>query len=347
MGANGGYSSVTDFVNKVNSMITYGEYDNYLVIISREFSGNNLDTIKSELTDSDGFCHVISLMDVLPYRGYAMAGIAHNSVNTTNWETTDPVKKNAPLLCEYLSGQSGEAQYGALHYSAWGYKAIGKLVAEKLGEMHLVASGGSSSSGGQGTTAPTSDAYGTYLYKLSTPRALSGTSYINTKVKLYDDVSKSWTFAIKWSGTPVSPDGYPANIFCCAKDGAWKGLLYRYYQANGANILFGSCVSNVGGSNNLIDNYGGTNVIVIVKDGDDYKVFCNSSSKVHNATLTYALTSEDAIDLPLIIGARYNKAGTEIQYKTAFTVEDARIYNAALDESDAIDLYEELAATEE
>lgn len=346
MGANGGYSSATDFVNKVNSMIAYGEYDNYLVIISREFSGNDLDTIKSELTDSDGFCHVISLMDVLPYRGYAMAGIAYNSVDTTNWETTDPVKKNAPLLCEYLSGQSGEAQYVALHYSAWGYKAIGKLVAEKLGEMHLVASGGSSGIG-QGSSTTNTDEYGTYLYKLSAPKTLSGTNYLNTKIKLFDDLSKDWTFAIKWSGTPSSPSGYPANIFCCMKDGRWEGILYRYYKAEGANLLFGKGAFNVDGSNNLIDHYGDTNVVVIVKDGNEYTVFCNSASKAYNGSLTYTIEEGHEIDLPLIIGARYNTDGTEIQYKTAFTVEDVRIYNAALDESDAISLYEELAPAEE
>ena len=112
-----------DFVNKVNAMVEYGQYDNYLVIISREFSGGSLATIKTELTDPDGFCHVVDLMEQLPYRGYAMAGIAHNSVDTSGWETTDPIKKNAPLLCEYLSGQTGEAQYGTLHYQADSGKA--------------------------------------------------------------------------------------------------------------------------------------------------------------------------------------------------------------------------------
>ncbi len=345
MGANGGYSSAMDFVNKVNAMVEYGQYDNYLVIISREFSGGSLATIKTELTDPDGFCHVVDLMEQLPYRGYAMAGIAHNSVDTSGWETTDPIKKNAPLLCEYLSGQTGEAQYGALHYSAWGYKAIAKLIQEKLGAMGLT-SGGGSGGGNSGGTSPSTtgtDEYGAYLFKLPAARTFNGTNYLNTKIKLYDDLSKDWTFAIKWSGTPTCPDGYPANIFCCTKDGVWKGLLYRYYTAGGANILFGNALTNVNGENNMTDHYGGTNVVVIVKHGNEYQVFVNSAQKAYGYTLTYALEESDAIGLPLIIGARWNAEGTEVQYKTAFTLEECRVYGAALDESDAIDLYNELA----
>lgn len=342
VGANGGFSSVTDYVRKINAMIEYGQYDDYLVIISREMSGSNLETVKTEFTDSSGFCHVIDLMQELPYRGYAMAGIPHQSVNTSGWSTTDPVKKNAPLLCEYLSGQSGENQYGALHYSAWGYKAIGKLVVEKLGRMNLVAtsSGGSGGSGSQTTT----DNYGTLLYKLAARRTLKGTDYINTRMKLYEDVAADWTFAIKWSGAISCTEGLPYNIFCCCKDGDWKGLLYRYYAEWSTNVLFGNAVfGGPDSSTNCLDNHGGINVVVISKSGNNYMAFINSSNKLYNATLTYALTSEDAHDLPLIIGGRYNAEGDNVFFKTVFTVEDVRIYNSALDEASCIDLYNELA----
>ncbi len=323
-------------------MIEYGQYDDYLVIISREMSGSNLETVKTEFTDSSGFCHVIDLMQELPYRGYAMAGIPHQSVNTSGWSTTDPVKKNAPLLCEYLSGQSGENQYGALHYSAWGYKAIGKLVVEKLGRMNLVAtsSGGSGGSGSQTTT----DNYGTLLYKLAARRTLKGTDYINTRMKLYEDVTADWTFAMKWSGAISCTEGLPYNIFCCCKDGDWKGLLYRYYAEWSTNVLFGNAVF-VGpdSSANCLDNHCGINVVVISKSGNNYMAFINSSNKLYNATLTYALTSEDAHELPLIIGGRYNAEGDNVFFKTVFTVEDVRIYHSALDEASCIDLYNELA----
>ena len=355
MGANGGYSSASDFISKVQAMVEYGQYDNYIVIISREFNGTNLANIKAALTDEQGVCHVISLMDELPYRGYAMAGIPRKSIDTSGWSTTDPVKLNAPLLCEYLGssnppnvyladGVDGlsvyvngnalteEERYGTLHYSAWGYKAIGKLVQEKLGTMNL-----------QPSSQKQIDEYGTLLYKLSSPQTLTGTNFINTGVKLYDDVEKDWTMAIKWSGTPVSPDGFPANIFCCTKDGSWKGVLYRYYQAGGANLLVGTGVSVVDGDHNMIDNYGGTNVIIITKSGDSYGVWVNNEDMAYGQHLTYALTYADATQLTLLIGARYSSSGSSIQFKTAFTVEDVRIYDSALDDAKALALYQKLA----
>ena len=342
VGANGGWSGVMNYSQKISSMIEYGRYSDYLIIISRELSGSDLETLKTDFTDESGFCHVISLVDELPYRGYAMAGIQYQSVDTTGWVTTDVIKKNVPLLCEYISGQSGENQFGALHYSTWGYKAIGKLVVEKLGQMHLVSE---QSGGGSGNDDGNTDAYGTLLYKLASPRTLNGTNYINTKVKLFEDVTADWTVAFKWRGVPTGT-GLPYNIFCCTKDGTWEGILFRYYSEWGANILVGKGAFNVpDAQQNAYENHdtNTANIVVIVKSGSTYKAFVNSSEKLYNSDLTYALDSEDAFDLPLIIGARYNAEGTEVQYKTAFTVEDVRVYDSALEESDAIDLYNELA----
>lgn len=342
VGANGGFSGAMDYAQKISAMIEYGKYDDYLIIISRELSGTDLETIKTEFTDVKGFCHVICLMDELPYRGYAMAGISYESVDTSGWTTTDVIKKNAPLLCEYLSGQSGENQFGALHYSTWGYKAIGKLVVEKLGKMDLDKHSGG---GGGGGDDDDHDEYGTLLYKLAAPRTLNGTNYINTKVKLFEDVDADWTVAVKWSGVPDCPSGLPYNIFCCTADGSWIGILFRYYSEWGANVLVGKGAFNVPDAQNNAYEYhdGSTNVVVIVKSGSTYTAFVNSSNKLYNSDLVYALDPEDAFDLPLIIGARHNAEGTEVQYKTAFVVEDVRVYDSALEEADAIDLYNELA----
>lgn len=347
VGANGGFSGVMDYARKISDMIEYGNYQDYIIIISRELSGTDLETLKTEFTDGAGFCHVISLMDELPYRGYAMAGIQYESVDTSQWATTDPIKKNAPLLCEYLSGQSGENQFGALHYSAWGYKAIGKLVVEKLGQMNLViqpSGSGEGSGGGSGGTS-NQDSYGTLLYKLAAPRTLNGTNYINTKVRLFADPDADWTVAVKWSGVPACQSGLPYNILCCTPDGTWTGILFRYYSEWGANILVGKGAFNVpDAQNNAYEHHdGSTNAVVITKSGNDYTAFVNSTNKLYGSDLVYTLDPEDAFDLPLIIGARHNAEGTEVQYKTAFTVEDVRVYDSALDDADAIDLYNELA----
>ena len=189
------------------------------------------------------------------------------------------------------------------------------------------------------------DNYGTLLYKLAIPRTLNGTNYINTKVNLFANLDLDWTIAVKWSGVPSCESGVPYNIFCCTLDGTWKGILFRYFSEWGANILVGAGAFNVPDAQNNAYEYhdGSDNVVVIVKSGNKYKAFVNSANKFYNSDLEYTLDPEDAFALPLIIGGRYNAEGTEVQYKTAFTVKDVRVYDSALEESRAIDLYNELS----
>ena len=353
MGANGGYVSHNDFVNKVNSMVEYGNYDNYLVILAREFAEEWVRAIMELLTDEDGFCHVIYLMDTLPYRGYAMAGISNNDIDTSNWVTTDLIKKNAPLLCDYnASLPNDEDKYGGLHFSAWGYKAIAKLVEEKL--MALIAvgsSGGGDGGGNTPTPTPTTgtDDYGHYVYKLSAPRTFNGKNYLNTKIKLYEDVTADWTFVCKYSGEVICDDGYPANIYCCTHDGSNDGIMLRFTSEYSPSATIGPASFGLGPiyDNHTYINYDSPNVIIIIKSGNSYKFFCNDATCAYGGAQIWALTSEDAHELPLIFGGRWSTNGQEVQYKTKFTLEDARIYDEALDESDAIDLYYELTGSEE
>lgn len=343
MGANGGYSSHQDFVQKVQAMVDYGKYNNYLVILSREFAEQYAREIMQLLTDDEGFCHVIYLKDILPWRGYMMAGIGSQPIDTSGWQTTDPIKRNAPLLCEYLQGQTGENCYGELHYSSWGYKAIAKLIQEKLAEMNL----------GDVEDEPSGDDYGTYLYKLKRPRTLNGTSYINTKVKLYDDVSKNWTIAIKYHGTVEAPNGVPYMIFCCQHDGVMDGLTMRYYLPNddqtispsntGVNILAGSGGFNVGSDNSGGIDRTGTNIAIVSKNGDAYSIYVNRNTMAYGSPLVYALTSDKAHELPCLIGARWSSDGTEAQYLTGMAIDDIRIYDSNLDDATAKALYAEMA----
>ena len=351
MGANGGYTSHQDFANKVLEMVEYGNYNDYIVILAREFAAQWVPDIKALLTDEMGVCHVIYLMDQLPYRGYAMAGISSNNIDTSNWVTTDPIKKNAPLLCDYISSQSNdEDKYGALHFSAWGYKAIAKLVQEKLMPMIKVAenSGGGSGEGGGSSTTGT-DSYGTYLYKLPAPRTFNGTTYLNTKLKLYEDVSSEWTVVCKYSGALSTDDapGYPVNVLCCMPDGNNQGILLRYTSASDAMVVLGAGAFPLGPSydNNTSINFDQTNVIIIVKFENTYKFYCNNTVCAYNGALGpngYDLSSDKAHDLPLIFGARWNHDGSIANYRTKFTLEDARVYEGAMAESDVIDLYYEL-----
>ena len=114
----------------------------------------------------------------------------------------------------------------------------------------------------------------------------------------------------------------------------------------GASVFCGNSGFSLNGSNGTI-NRGGENVVIIVKNGNDYSVYINSDTMCYGAPLTYALQAEDAHDLPLLIGARWNLEGTTAPFITAFTLDDFRIYNAALDASDVGAIYDELTASAE
>ena len=301
------------------------------------------------LTDESGFCHVIYLMDELPYRGYSMAGISSSNIDTSSWVTTDLIKKNAPLLCDFISGQSTEEdKYGALHFSAWGYKAIAKLVQEKLMPLISVSSGGGDGGGGGDTPTPTTgtDTYGTYLYKMPKPRTFNGTTYLNTKIKLFEDLSTEWTVVCKYSGVVSSDDapGYPCNILCCMPDGSNQGTLVRYTSASDAMVVLGSGAFPLGPAynNNTEVNFDGTNVMIIVKTGSKYKFYCNNTTCAYGMALDYVLADDKAHSLPLIFGGRWNSSGDVVNYRTKFTLENAIVYDSALAEADVIDLYNEL-----
>ncbi len=335
MGANGGYTSHNDYINKINAMVEYGNYADYLIILSREFVEPWRTEIKRALTDEDGFCHVIDLLEELPTRGYLLAGLCFNSMDTSSWTTTDVIKKNAPLLCEYISGQTGENAYGALHYSAWGYKAIGKLVREKLDAMNILQSPstGGNTPGGD-TPAPGEnysgeDEYGAYAYKLPAAKTLRGTSVIDTKVKLFDDKDKNWTVVCVFNGIVSCADGWPANILSCNYDGG-PGLLARYYAEEGGLFV----AAGIGGIDSKSapnwerHNRNGLNVLIVAKSGDNYSMYLNGGL-AYGVPLGYGITVEQQHELTLISGARYSKEGGK-QYYTSVTIKQLIVYNEAL-----------------
>jgi hypothetical protein len=63
IGANGGYTSNEDYVEKMESMIKYGDYLNYIIIAGTELSDTLIGMLKVKFTDNTGFCHVIVLAE--------------------------------------------------------------------------------------------------------------------------------------------------------------------------------------------------------------------------------------------------------------------------------------------
>ena len=138
MGANGRVASHQEFAAKVIQMVEYGKYKNWICVICREFAeqwvedGDGYQGIRSLLKDADGTDHLLYLPKLLVDRGCALAGLA-NTIDTSSWETDDIILKNCPKLCEVVSGST--YGYGTFHFSKYGYKAIGKLIDEKLAEL--------------------------------------------------------------------------------------------------------------------------------------------------------------------------------------------------------------------
>lgn len=140
MGANGRAGSHQEFAAKVRKMAEYGKYKNWLCILCREYAAQwvydgsaeagDYKGLRSLLTDADGTCHLLYLPPQLTARGYLLAGLSAQSIDTSGWDTTDAILKAAPMLMAKNSSTS--TGYETLHFSKWGYRAIGKLVDEAL-----------------------------------------------------------------------------------------------------------------------------------------------------------------------------------------------------------------------
>lgn len=353
MGANGGWSSVSDFCTKAQAMLDYGNYSNYLIIVSRESyatSATDLAYIKKKFTDNSGVCHVLYLPDLLVNRGMMAAGVSFNWIDTSSWTTTDKILLNAPVLCEYISGQSGESAYSALHFSAWGYKAIGKFVQEKLASLIEVASDDS------GEDTPTdydggTDSFGTYVYNLLSTKTLDGTDYLDTKQKLWSAYDQSWTIAIKFTIDEPS-DVNPWTVISGTPDGATQNLFIRGSKSGGwQHVAIGSLTTDLftPGSDaaaKIYYNSGSTNVMIISRNVNKYNLMINSTDGYYGGQDWGDPKTESewqTFDTTLIAGGRWNSAGNGTELLTSgITLEKFIIYNEGFDKDTCIKLYNSL-----
>lgn len=364
MGANGRASSHQEYVQKIKQMVEYGQYKNYLVLLCREyqeqwvFDGSGYKGIKSLLTDEDGTCHLLYLPPELINRGYLLAGLSYQGIDTSSWDTTDAILKAAPQLMAKNSSVS--FGYESLHFSKWGYRAIGRLADEALGKLIGVVSD-NWSGGGSGTTTPdtpatpTEDEYGTLRYKLAKPVTFKGTTYLDTKVRLYENEdADDWCVCICYSGTPTCAEGLPIMLCECFVDGQ-QGFLIRQagidegwtmYAGSGA-IRFDKSVDYTGKTyDQILNGEGAKNVIIVSKLGTNYSFYLNGV-KAYNPALGYPLSDKKTSpsEMSLIFAARHSGgADAEVNFRSAFVLEDARVYNAALDDNSVALLTEELLA---
>ena len=184
----------------------------------------------------------------------------------------------------------------------------------------------------------TTDKYGTMLYKLVDTTKLDGSTYIDTGVKLFEDGgSGNFTIVCAFTTPITCAQGLPKSLFTCEYDGG-QGVMVRMategtwtvYGGSGAFNLDDNCFSYTGKKVSEILNGDGTmNVIAIAKDGDNWYFWLNGYL-AWNSPLGYAFSGTIPEDLTLIFGARQSSDGKSIEYKTAYTLNDARVYNSVL-----------------
>lgn len=278
MGGNGRANSHQEYVQKIKKMVAYGKYENYLVILCREYAeqwvydGDGYKGIKSLLTDEDGTCHLLYLPPHLIRRGYLLAGLSYQPIDTSSWATDDAIVKAAPRLM--ATNSSTSYGYETLHFSKWGYKAIGRLADEAL-----VALLGKTIQSGT-PDLPTEDSHGTLLYKLTKPVTFKGSSYLDTGVKLYEK---------RRCGRLV-----------CVH------FLQRYADVRSGAVRFDLSYDYLGQTWEKIINADGKNVLIVSKNGTNYSFYMNGY-KAYNSALGYPLNEEKYIptDMSLIFAGRH------------------------------------------
>lgn len=349
MGANGAINSHAAYIQKVKAMVEYGNYSNYVVIVCREYTKQwvfeDTNSIEKALTDENGTCHLLYLPDELVSRGYTLAGIAAsaNAPNTSAWTTTDAIKKNAPLLM-YSSGGSTEDKFETLHFSAYGYKAIGKLVVEKLGQLFATqsSSGDDNKPTDVGYVKDGEDDFGAYAFKLT--RSKTGTGNIfNTGYKPHDE-EKNWTIACRFADNMVttSEAGTLGCIFESRKhfSGAESkkdtvAYLRRTTNNDGSYSYslgggFGAFSFNPEQSSGYVAPTDGYHDAIIRKEGGHY-TFWLDGGKAYNSALDYTIPADHYTDEPLYLFGRVEN-GSTYQIMTG-EIKDFRIYETALNDA--------------
>ena len=361
MGANGAVASHTAYIQKLKQMIEYGNYDNYIVVIAREYAEQwvltDTNSIEKAFTDTDGTRHLLYLPPELVRRGYALAGIAASAgtPDTSSWSnTTDEIKLAAPLLMYSASG-SAESAFETLHFSAYGYKAIGKLVVEKLGQIIGVQAVGGGTSGGGGDT-PTdngyvtdgADSYGSYAYKLTKPMTGTGT-VVNTGFKPYD-IEKDWTIAVRFKGDMSVTDGSLGCVFEMREyfsDVSKQTAAFLRLLPQSDGSMKYTFAGGFGGFDFPFDNHSdsyaeptdGYHTAVIAKNSGNYEFYFDGGM-AYNCALGYAVAEENMSNDPLYLFGRV-EGGTTFNTTTG-VIDDFRIYNVYLSNTTVATLLAEM-----
>ena len=335
MGANGGHSGAADFCAKVKKMVAYGGYSDYLVLLSREFRDDAADSVAAALTDGEGKCHVLNLYRQLPLHGLTLANMSHSYFDTSGYAQGDAILEKAPILCA-CTMENGSPKFEALHFSAYGYRAIGKLVAAWLAQSTPAA--------GDTPARPpeesiyeenVTDAYGKMLWRLKKPLTSTGSRVVDTRWAPYDR-EKDWTLAVKIRDGMGGSENYNSILESRDDTAGVETTLHLRVEKVTETPVFNIGLGNRKGfsvlkSGGLFEWVGGDfstdgyHYCILAKTGGSYVVlFDGGCWDGYGAPLEGAFTGDT-----LCLFARRMPDGSFAQY-AAGTIEDFRIYDTGL-----------------
>lgn len=350
MGYNGQFDGPQDMVNKVNAMIAYGRYKDYLVVTCNEMYAD----------DSYGFYKAawgnrwLYLKPLLGRIGVQEAGLWSNGT----------LKEN---------GIAQELDYDGVHFNAYGCKAIASFIFKRLLENGSLSIADTEDPdlpdvpdtpsdpdnpsqpdddepevnpiaplfNTDGTDAKLQKHYVLQSKATEQNITLGGSAYLDSGFAPYGAslADNSFTVCMKMSGVPTND---MALFTACYNKNygdnrgvsvTWDGSSYVLtFGNNQFNAVGGGCTINTTG----------TNTLIMRKAGSQYSAYINGNWLYGNASIGSNVNGASFLEnLSLIIGAD-RSGGSSSNIATGsgtVTVNDFTLYDSALSNDEVMSYY--------
>lgn len=337
MGYNGQFNGPQDMVNKINSMIEYGHYSDYLVLTCNEIYAD----------DSYGFYKAawgnrfLYLRPLLGRIGVQEAGL---------W--SDGTLKD--------NGIAQELDYDGVHFNSYGCKAIASFVFKRLLENGSLSKIEEPEEEPDDPNIPDEenpeeppvsnpiidhlDLDGTYndkhyVLKSNEEFTLGRDSYYVTDFAPYgtDLATNDFTMCMEFTGTPSDEMAlYTANYNKSYGDqrgisAIWDGSTVSFVLGNNTfNLTSGGCVINSDDKN----------VVILRKQGTTFGVYCNGKWMHGNPSIGSNVSGATHLaNLKLLLGANRSSGNKDniVQGTGTLVVSNMILYDSALSNNEIIE----------
>jgi len=323
MGANGGYGTSANglefegYLQRLRECVDFAGVESYFIIYARERKGytNDEEGEIQQIIDNFGAEHVIRLLPALVERGLLYA-------ETNRWD--GELVNGVPRVLD-----SGDG----CHYSFYGYQAIAGIVWEHIAPC---VSKGSTGNVPAPPDLPTGDDFGTWAYKLRSPRTLTASgSGLTTNFQPFREPGQQWTIAVKFRDFAPATEGGNAVIVWAEANSETVHARCSVYIENGHTATDPMCMLGSGGfrinPTGFTLSEDGCHYLTLVRDASQWGAWLDGNW-MYGAMLGYDIGDITSSD-QLVLG-QFNKT-----WKATGRIEDVRIYDAAFDDDTVKQLY--------